>query len=434
MNSRLTTAAITLMLLVLNASSAWCAPSYSLQQLSGIANTLSQNIKIAEEDVYIARQEKQRALSVLVPKVATYGSLMEHRHDDVASPDTVTLGIKLTQSFTLNGKELLAYDVTKLDIEGRTFSLEAIRSQYLLSVSQAYYNILSAQKMLDIAESDVKRLETHRNAVQEKLSVGSVTRTDLYRAEAELSKSKTEHVRARNSLLQSRASLLNLVDIEAEFELVREDNHFAENYTTSLEEIKSFALDNRPEIKEARKNLEIARKTVRYNKSDYWPTLSLEAGYKETDISYDAIPKDVSYDTEDAYATGTLTFTLFDGGLRRATIRQAIARERKAQKALELEQKQVLLNSETAFLDYQTAKTTLTNLADEVKSAKENYNAVQMQFQYGMADSIDMMDANTLLVSAQRRISSARYAYYVAVLNILYARGDLSQLLLSAKK
>jgi outer membrane protein len=54
-----------------------------------------------------------------------------------------------------------------------------------------------------------------------------------------------------------------------------------------------------------------------------------------------------------------------------------------------------------------------------------------MQFKYGMADSIDMMDANTLLVTAQRRILTAKYAYYLSVLNILYTRGDLISFLVN---
>ena len=53
-----------------------------------------------------------------------------------------------------------------------------------------------------------------------------------------------------------------------------------------------------------------------------------------------------------------------------------------------------------------------------------------MQFKYGMADSIDIIDANTLLVSAQRRISDAQFIYYLSVLQILYTKNELSKLLL----
>jgi len=400
---------------------AYCQTTYSLYDLTQLAYKHSETIKIAQDDVYIAQQDKARALSVLIPRGTAYGSMKEYKDADIAAPDTLTLGMKLTQSFTLNGKELIALDVTKRIIEGKEFSLETIRSQYLLQVAQAYYNILSAQRYFEISQSDVNRLTTHRDAVKEKLSVGNVTKTDLYRAEAELSKSLTDLVRAENRVLKSKAALHNLVEIEDDFNVQKEDISGIENYQSSLEDIQTYALKNRTEIKEAKKNLEIAEKIIKFEKSDYWPTLSLEAGYKEVDIKDNSS----SMDTEDVYFTGELVFAFYDGGLRRAEIRQALAGQRKAKNALTLQEKTIILDSKISFLDYKTAQSALLNLQDELKFAQENYNAVQMQFKYGMADSIDMMDANTLLVTAQRRILDAKYIYHLSVLKILYTRGDL---------
>jgi outer membrane protein len=404
---------------------AHCQTTYSLYELATLANIHSETIKIAQDDLYIAQQEKARALSVLIPRATTFASAAEYKNESMMAPDSMTAGIKLTQSFTLNGKELIALDVTKKNIEGKEFSLESIRSQYLLQVAQTYYNILSAQRYLEIAQSDVERLTTHRDAVKEKLSVGNVTKTDLYRAEAELSRSLTERVKAQNGVLQSKAALQNLVKIEDEFSLEKENTADIETYDKSLSDIQTFALKNRAEIKEAKKNLDIARKTVVFERSDFWPSLSFEAGYKETDIQYASVPRDVEYDTEDLYIKGEIVFTLYDGGLRKAQIRQALANQRKAKNALILQEKKIILDSKISFLNYKTAKSTLLNLQDELKSARENFNAVQMQFKYGMADSINMMDANTLLVTAQRRISDAEYTCYLSVLKILYTRGDL---------
>ena len=409
---------------------AYCRTDYSLYDLIKLANTQSETIKIAEDDLDIARLEEKRALSVLIPRATAYGSITEYKNDAVTSPDSKAVGVKLTQSFTLNGKELIALDVTKKAIESKEFSLESIRSQYVLQVAQAYYNILSARKFFEIAQSDVERLTSHRNAVKEKLSVGNVTKTDLFRAEAELSKALTEQKKAENGVLQSKAALQNLVDIDPEFDLQKQDIMEIENYQCNLEELQAYALKNRTEIKEAKKNLDIAAKTVSFKKSDYWPTVELEGGYRETDVQYEARPA-VKYDTEDTYVTGSLVFTLYDGGLRRATIKQSLADQRKAEKALTLQEKKIILDSKISFLDYETAKSTLDNLQDELKYAEETFNAVQMQYNYGMADSINIMDANTLLVSAQRRISDARYKYYLSVLKIIYTKGDLSAFFLT---
>lgn len=423
----------TLLLTFIVSQPAYCGTVYSLFDLSKLAQEHSENIKIAEQDVVVAREDRRRALAVLVPAATAYGSMTEYKDEDALLPDTTTWGIMFSQSFTINGKELIAYGIAGRTIEGKELALETVRSQYLLQVSEAYFNILSAQGYAEIAASDVKRLEAHREAVKEKLSVGNVTKTDLYRAEAEFSKSKTEQVVADNRVLKAKAALLNLVAIAPDFELEKSDIPSIANYQCTLEGIKAAALVKRPEILEAKKNIEIARKNITFEWSDYFPTLAIEGGYKETEIRYDASPVDVKYDNEDYYITGTLTFTFFDGGLRGAEVRQAKAKLKQAQNALTLQEKSIILASHTAYLDYTAARTTMINLNDELKSSQENFNAVQMQFKYGMADSIDMMDANTLLVSAQRRLLDAKYNFYLAVLKILHTKGEIGTFLAEGK-
>ncbi len=421
-----------ILIIVLTNFSAQSQTSYSLQDLALLANKQSETIKIAKEDVFIAQQDKARALAALIPRVTAFGSVTEYEKDKQTTPDTVTMGIKLKQYFTINGKELIAYSVTKDSIQGKEFALESIRSQYLLQVAQAYYNILSAQKYNEIAQSDVKRLTAYKASVNEKLIVGNVTKTDLYRAQAELSKALTEQVKAKNNVLQSKALLHNLIEIDTNFNLQKENLFENSTYEFSLDQIQTSALKNRPEIKEANKNLEIAKKTIKFKKSEYWPLLSIEAGYSETNVKYDSFPMDINADTEDLYLKGELVFTLYDGGLRKAEIKQTLAGLRKAKNALSLQKKQIILEAKTNFLNNKTAKENLINLQDELKAANETFNAVQMQFKYGMADSIDIMDANTLLVSAQRRISDAQYIYYFSILKILYTKGELNHFLLTS--
>lgn len=407
---------------------------YSLFDLTELADMHSQNIKIAQDDLFIAEQEKQRALSVLIPRATVFGSVLERKDPSQFAPNTITYGGRLTQSFTLNGKELIALNITKEAIQGRTYSLESIRSQYMLAVVQAYYDILSAQRIHEIALSDVERLTAFRDSVVEKLNVGNVTRTDLYRAEAELSKAMTEEVVSQNTILKNKAVLRNLVDVDDEYDLEKETLDGIGSYRFELDDIQSTALKMRAEIKEAKKNYIIAGKTVDFNKGDYWPTLSFEAGYTEVDTEY---PMDGGFDFEnnedDIYISGELVFTLYDGGLRKATVRQAMAEQRQAKNALELAEKEVILESKNAFYDYESSQRALVNLEDELRSAQETYNAVQMQLQYGMADYLDVVDANTLLVSAQRRKTDAQYTYYLSVLRILYTKGELLEFLSSRK-
>ncbi|MCA1784401.1 MAG: TolC family protein, partial [Desulfobacteraceae bacterium] len=52
---------------------------YTLNDLCRAANDNAETIRIAEDDVEIARQEKQRARSVLIPRATGFGSYTKYK-------------------------------------------------------------------------------------------------------------------------------------------------------------------------------------------------------------------------------------------------------------------------------------------------------------------------------------------------------------------
>ena len=416
---------------------------YSLNDLCKIADKNALKIKIAQDDIYISEQEKQRALSVLMPRLTAIGAtnrtFTEYENQipnrKMSSiKDTETLGLQLDQSFTLNGKELIALKVTKDEIEKNEYNLESTKSNYMFQISKTYYQILSAKKNLDISKSDLKRLEKHRNSVNEKLQVGTVTKTALFRAEAELSKAKTNLLRADNNLKFAKASLKSLVDIEDDFSLTENQSFNFKDFSISFNELIEEAINNRAELKSVQKTCEVAKKTIKYERGSYWPKISIKGTYGDSEILTDHDSMYRIYNSEtnvtEKSVEASFAFTIFDGGLRKAQINQAIARKRQAEATLIDTKNQIILESKQAWFEFETAKSTITTLNDELRSATENFNAVTMQFEYGLSDSVDMMDADTLLVSAERKLADAEYTYVLSVLDMIRIKGGLLKLLL----
>ncbi len=435
--------AVTIMVFSLLSSNLYAQTVYSLYDLCKIADKTSRKIKIARDNLYISELDKKRAIAVLMPRLTAFGTKNRNfrKFDDPIAitkmdgiTDTETLGLQLDQSFTLNGKELIAFKVTKDQIEKNEYELESTRSDYLFAVAQIYYRILSAEKNLDISKAGVKRLLKHKNSVKEKLDVGTVAKTALFRAEAEHSKAKTNLLISENELNFAKASLKNLVDIEDNFSLIEEKYFYLKGFELSFENLIKSALKNRPEIKSIEKNQDIAEKTIRYEQGDYWPVLSIKGVYSNSEIISEYDSNYSIYDNEtnviNKSIEAKLEFTIFDGGLRRAEIRQAIARKRQADAILIDVKNNIVLESKNAWFDFQTAKSSIETLKDELKSAKENLNAVAMQFEYGLSDSVDMMDADTLFVSAQRELAHAEYTYELSIINLIRIKGELLNLLL----
>ena len=94
-----------------------------------------------------------------------------------------------------------------------------------------------------------------------------------------------------------------------------------------------------------------------------------------------------------------------------AELNEAKSKKRQAKLAYDDFKKSVDVELQSAYLDLQTQQGTLKFLQDQLVFAEDNYNAVIRQFDNGLALSLDVMDANSLLLSAEKNVAEALYNY-----------------------
>ncbi|MCK5503620.1 MAG: TolC family protein, partial [Thermodesulfovibrionia bacterium] len=190
---------------------------------------------------------------------------------------------------------------------------------------------------------------------------------------------------------------------------------------STMDCLKETAFSERPEIKIMTLQKEIAEDSVTYARGSYWPDISLEGVY----LRQENEPSSAPGLNERIYGILKLDFPLFEGGLRIAEVREAKARLRQVEQRLSDLTHSVSVEVENSYLNLRTVSSVIIQLQAEATYAGDNYNAVAKQFQHGLADSIDIIDANTLLVTAERELSNAKYDYMLAVLKLKRATGRL---------
>ena len=96
------------------------AVEYSLEDLYKIALERSERIKISEEDLFIAQKGKDKAVAALMPKLSGFGSYTKYTEDKYSSSNTLiqpedskSWGMRLDQSFSLSGREITAFNISK---------------------------------------------------------------------------------------------------------------------------------------------------------------------------------------------------------------------------------------------------------------------------------------------------------------------------------
>jgi outer membrane protein len=402
------------------------AEEYSLDDLYRIALERAEKIKLSEEDLYIAKTGKEKALSLLLPRLSAFGNYAKYTEEKynamgaLLQPNAATSwGLRADETLSLSGRELTALNISRENIVKSQYDLYAIREVYLLSVAAAYYDVLRAKKSLEITESNLERLTKYRDAAEKRLKVGEVTKTVLLRAKGELSGARSDHVKAKNALLLAKSVLARAVGIEGDFQIKEspsEDINISPE--TSFQEL---AYKGRADLKSFEVQKRMAEEQVQYTKGAFWPTLSVSGAY----VSADQSPSTQTLVKESTYGLLSLNFPFFEGGLRRAEVKEARAKERQSALLYEDYKKSIGIEVQGAYLDLMTQKGILKFLEDQLVFARDNYNAVAKQFAFGLAQSLDVMDANTLLVTSERNLAEAVYSYQVAILKLKKATGTL---------
>lgn len=389
---------------------------YDLYSLLKKAALNADKVKHKFEENNLAIAYRDIARSALFPQFSTYASYARFWKETHEQSKWVSAwGAKITQSFTLNGKEFIYYRISEYNRKKTFYELWRLTETYLFEVVRAYYTVLKAQKAIEITEANVKRLVRHEEAVADRLKVNEVSKTALFRAKAELSDARTENTRARNEKRIARAFLARMVCIPNTFEIQEPENISVPSM--SLDTWVKQGLENRAEMVALNITDQMASDQISVAKGEYWPTISLEGHYYDTE---DDDPENPDYNISGILS---LNYYFFDGGRRKAELTQAKIEKKRLRFLIQDTSRDIALEIETAFLELNTHLSMLEALKDQLKYSEENYEAVSNQFKFGLANSVDVMDANTLLNTSERKLADARYNIQLATQKMDYESG-----------
>jgi outer membrane protein len=170
-----------------------------------------------------------------------------------------------------------------LSLLASQYQLEDMTENVALLVANSYLQILfskeslSVQKLqLDITIKELERIKTL-------VASGVVPKGDLYEIEANLASQEKSLVDAQNSFYLSKISLaqLLLIDDFENFKIANQtyDIPISDVMSKTPEEIFSYAVSNKKEIKIFETNVDIAKKDLEISKAFLKPSLSAFYSY-----------------------------------------------------------------------------------------------------------------------------------------------------------
>lgn len=402
------------------------------------ADTLQEAIALAyrTNPTLLAQRANQRALdesivtarSGLRPSLDVSVSANYSRTDIgglVVESDTGGASISLSQPLFTSGR--LAHNITGAEasiLAGRE-GLREIEQSVLVSVIQAYADVLRDTEILRIRQENVGVLRRQLDEANARFEVGEITRTDVAQAEARLAQSDSDLATAQAQLSVSRAAYAAVVgQSPTDLAALPPLPGVPADFDAALD----VALVENPGVLAALYNQRAAEAAVAAARAEYGPAVNLSASYGGT--SNDLSRFDLGDQT--AFRAGaTVSVPLFTGGLNASRVAAALERANAAQINVEGERRQVLQSVSSAYAQVVSAKANLAAGEQAVRAARVAAEGVRQEAQVGLRTTLDVLNAELELRSAEVALVSARRNEYVAQAMLLAAMGRLDVNLLA---
>lgn len=397
------------------------------------AETLREAIALAyrTNPTLLAQRANQRALdesivqarSGLRPSVDVSGSVSYSRTETDAlgtvESDGGGVSIGLSQNLYTGGRVALGITGAEADIMAGRESLREVEQAVLVSVIQAYADVLRDTEILAIREENLGVLRRQLDEANARFEVGEITRTDVAQAEARLAQSEADLANSRAQLSVSRAAYAAVVG-QAPGDLAALPT--LPGVPTDFDEALDVALVDNPGVRAALLSQRSAEAAVAQARAEYMPSVRLTASYGGS--SNQLSPFDLS-DRTSFQAGASVSVPLFTGGLNASRVATALERANVAQINVEAERRQVLQTVSNAYAQSISARSSLAAGEEAVRAARVAAEGVRQEAQVGLRTTLDVLNAELELRSAQVTLASARRNEYVAQAQLLAAMGRL---------
>lgn len=348
------------------------------------------------------------------------------RKVEVGSKDNWKFNLTVTQPIFTGFNLISQYRLAQLGLNVAEIQRERARQQIILQVKQAYFSILQAEKALEVTQQSVRLIEEQVKNARSFFEVGMVPKNDVLQAEVQLAQSIQDRIVAENNLSLAKSQLNNLLRRPLDTPLAVKDVMCPRSLDRKLQELIDIAMDKRPEVLAAKRQVEMGEQGVRAAQSGYYPQVALKYTYTREgdDASVNGYSTSSSTSDPDSWSlTAIASWNFWEWGRTHSNVQISKVDLKKANNALTEVQDGVKLEVQQAFLQLQAASKNIVVAEKAVEQAEENYRMSEERYREQVATSLEVRDAETLLTKARTNYYNTLYQFCLSYASLQRAIG-----------
>jgi outer membrane protein TolC len=381
------------------------------------------------ENARIARGQRLRALSVLLPQVNANVS------EDVEQLSKSTFGIRFPLIPAVLGP--FSYSTAQASASLTLFSFESIQRFHAartaeqaaqltysdtldvitLIVGNAYLQIIQEGSRINAEEAQVQNAQAVYNQALDQLRAGTSPKIDVTRSGVQLHTEQYNLSIARNNYAIAKLNLSRAIGLPLgqAFDLA-DQLPYADINPQTVGDALSSAYKSRADFRSALSSVKSAQEQLSAARGERYPVLAASGSYGVLGSTF-------------GRSHGVFTFQagvsvpIFTGGRIKGDITEAEGALHQRKAEAENLRGQIDYDVRTAFLNLQAAKEQVEVARQNVDLANENLSRSQERFAAGVTDSVEVVQAEQSLASANDQYIFGLYSHNLAKLQLARALG-----------
>jgi outer membrane protein TolC len=333
---------------------------------------------------------------------------------EMVKKDNYNIGASVTQTLFTWGKLINAYKIAGLTLDIEKESYRKAVEDLKLQVTEVFYQTMLVDKGVKLINESYKQMEKHIAQIEKLYQSGIVGQLDLLRAKVQLTNMRSQMIRIENTRTIAYSALKMVLGVDDNKPVVSQGEFTFKPYEIMLDEAIDVALQERSDIKNMRRTLDIAQKGLAIQRTANLPSVF-------TAFNYD-YSKPFSFTDEgwgkDWNVTLGASMPLFTGGTNMYKLKQGKAQLKQAKLGLAMFEDGIKLDVKSSYFNLEQEKQILSYQEENVQTAEQALYLAEAKYNNGQITNLEYMDT-------QLALTQAKFDQMTSMSNCIIARAKL---------
>jgi cobalt-zinc-cadmium efflux system outer membrane protein len=242
-----------------------------------IALALQHNPRLAQAAYAVDAARGRAVQASLYPNPVV--SVVADELFDRQGPGGIITAPQISQEIVRGGKLELSRAAAEREVDQATLSLASLRYQRLASVRQAYFEVITLQRRLEILDDLVGLADRSAEAAEKLRKAGQVARLDIVQLEVERERFRAEKEATQREQPAAFGKLLAAVGVRQLPSPAVTGPLELPGWAYDFDKARLLLVNHHPDIRSAQAGVERARLLLERAKAEPIPNVTVQAGY-----------------------------------------------------------------------------------------------------------------------------------------------------------